>query len=140
MQQSEHPAWTNLCDSYARNGYDALSNEYRLWLNVRSLIDSAENGALISYYFNSGADHLADCMTALRALGATSALEAIEDMNRRFPDGLVPTDIDARNAIISSWADTEKVESALAAIDRRFAESLPDLEQRLLDYLKRIGI
>src|SRR6185369_11395560 len=47
--------WKALCDRRKSLGYSALSDGDRVWLNVRWLIDSVENGGLISYFYNSAA-------------------------------------------------------------------------------------
>jgi hypothetical protein len=62
--------WEALCTRCEESGYTALSNDERVWFNIRSLIDSTENGGLISYFCNSGADTLSDCRAALHRLGA----------------------------------------------------------------------
>jgi len=69
-------AWQALCLSSERFGYASLSDHERVWLNLGSLIDSVENGGLISYFYNSDADRLADCQSALRLVDAGSVLVA----------------------------------------------------------------
>jgi hypothetical protein len=50
--------WQKLIDKYDNDGYDSLTTDERLWFNIRSLIDSVDNGGLISFYYNNGADYL----------------------------------------------------------------------------------
>jgi hypothetical protein len=46
-----YPAWIQLCDkAFGSGGYAGLSTDEQLWLNTRGLIDSIENGGLISFF------------------------------------------------------------------------------------------
>ena len=110
-------------------------------MNIRGLIDATNNGGLISYYYNHGADQLKDCMGALRDLQSHDVLTAVLEVNGLFPDGVVSANIDARNAVIESWADDDRIDRKLTAIDKRLFQQLPDLERRLNAYLhERTGI
>jgi hypothetical protein len=42
--------WAAVCSRWEELGYDSLSADERVWLNVRALIDSIENGGLISFF------------------------------------------------------------------------------------------
>ena len=90
--------WHELCDKWSRKGYAALTLPERIWFNVRSLIDLAQNGGLISYYYNSGADTLPDCLAALDSLGANDVRRQVERVNALF-GGSVPPSQEARNRI-----------------------------------------
>jgi hypothetical protein len=68
MEQSSQSKWHALCDKrYGVGGYAALTEDERVWVNIRSLIDSTNGGGIISFFYNSGADTLPDCLKALAA-------------------------------------------------------------------------
>jgi len=133
--------WNSLCDRWAASGYGALSAEDRVWLNIRSLIDSIENGGLISFFYNSGADTLPDCLAALRRLGAFAVAREVERVADLFPKG-VPSSIDERNSIISAWPDAGPHDDLVAQVDEVVMPLMSDLEARLSAFLKdaEIGV
>ncbi|MDX1999275.1 MAG: DUF4375 domain-containing protein [Thermoanaerobaculia bacterium] len=130
--------WSELCDQWEKDGYDSLSRPEKTWLNIRTLIDSIENGGAISYFYNSGADTLADCLEDLRILEAASVRAQVERVAGLFPEG-VPGDIEARNAIIVAWPD-EEVEPLLEEVDDELMPLMSSLEQRLDEFLERSGL
>lgn len=69
MDKNANETWKQLCKKWASRGYDSLSEPERVWFNTRTVIDSFENGGLISYFYNSGADDYDDMLTSLEALG-----------------------------------------------------------------------
>lgn len=56
MNEATQEMWAELCRRWSEEGYVSLSLPERTWLNARCLIDSVENGGLISWFYNSGAD------------------------------------------------------------------------------------
>ena len=97
--------WYELFEKLDLEGYDSLNPDEKLWFNVRVLIDSVNNGGIISFYYNSGADYLEDTMEDLQKLDATDVLDILVKMNELFPNGKPPKGNDERNEIISSWED-----------------------------------
>ena len=93
--------WEKLVDKAISSGYESLSANEKVGLNVQYLTDSIRNGGLISYYYNSPADTIEDCQKALDVLGVANMKYLIEQMNRLFPGG-VPKDITVRNQIINT--------------------------------------
>jgi hypothetical protein len=102
------------------------------------LIDATENGGAISYFYNSGADTLDECLEDLRMLKADSVRAQVERVAALFPGG-VPVGIDARNAVIDSWSDGE-FDSLLEEVDDELMPLMPSLEEQLSAHLKRIGL
>ena len=82
----------------AQGNYASLTEPERVWFTVTALLISIRNGGLISYYYNSYADHLDDCMQALEALGAREMLELVRHVNSSFGE-CVPKTFEARNEI-----------------------------------------
>lgn len=80
--------WYALCDKWRDQGYDALTADEKVWFTIRALIDLTENGGIVGYYCNSGADHVDDCMAALDRLGAHDVRHQVERVNALFGEGL----------------------------------------------------
>jgi hypothetical protein len=129
--------WQDLCSRWENEGYESLSRNEKTWLNIRGLIDSIENGGLISYFYNSGADTLSDCLADLKALEATEVLAQIERVCDLFAGG-VPTDLEARNEVINSWPDgDDAIETLLQEVDEAIMPLMKDLECVLHEHLRR---
>ncbi|WP_410511499.1 DUF4375 domain-containing protein [Paenibacillus sp. BR2-3] len=107
------------------------------WYNTRVLIDSVNDGGLISFYYNTGADYLIETMEDLHRIKADKVIKLLLKVNKLFPEGNVPTDIDERNEIISSW-DDEETDSKLEKIDDQFYELEEDLEKRIEPVIKQL--
>ncbi|MCD1261361.1 DUF4375 domain-containing protein [Paenibacillus athensensis] len=131
------PTWQKLVNKLDELGYDQLTENERIWVNIRDLIDSFNDGGLISYYYNHGADYLEDMMDNLKELGAANILELVVKLNQLFPNGVPPKDIDARNDIISSWED-ESIDELLEELDSEFDELVGELEARLVPVIEQI--
>jgi hypothetical protein len=132
--------WFAVCDRYQRLGYPALSGPETVWVSVRVLIDAVENGGLISYFYNYGADSLAECVAALDVLGARSVREEMERVCALFPGG-VPATVEGRNEVIDSWPDNdEEIDGILGGVDERLMPMMPKLEARLHQFLRRSGV
>jgi hypothetical protein len=129
MDAKVQPAWERLCDRWDTEGYDSLSRPEQAWLNLRGLIDSVENGGMISYFYNTGADTFADCLEDLQTVGATEIRAEVERVSGLFPAG-VPVTVDQRNAVIDAWPDGS-VDDLLESVDTALEPLLPDLEARL---------
>jgi hypothetical protein len=134
--------WSDICRRWGEQGYDSLSRPERTWLNIRSLIDSVENGGVISYFYNSGAATVGDCLDDLRALGAEVVRVQVERVCALFPDG-VPIDQSERNKVIDSWSEDEKNDSTerlLEEVDDILMPLMADVENRLGEFLARSGL
>lgn len=129
--------WYETVDK-AHQDYNSLTPDERIWFNIRVLIDAANNGGLISYYYNSGADHLAETMKDLEQLGHKDAIQIIEQINAQFPDANPSRDLDERNAVISSLPDDEERDEFMESLDTRFYHMENDLEDSLDVVVKRI--
>lgn len=62
--------WQELVNKYSATGYDSLTSDERTWFNIQCLIDAIDNGGIISFYYNSGADYLEETMEDLNKLKA----------------------------------------------------------------------
>ena len=131
--------WYEVCRKSQVEGYAAMSREERHWLNIRGLIDSIENGGLISYFYNSYSDTLPDCLRALDELGARDVRKQVELVCALFPGG-VPGGGEERNEVIRSWADGGPVNALLDEVDERLMPMMPQLEEKLERFLRGSGL
>lgn len=131
--------WENIVDKCENEGYDKLTHDERIWYNIRSLIDTVDNGGIISFYYNYGADYLEETIEDLKKIEAQEIIGLIEQVNRLFPNSIPSRDIDERNRIISSWDDEDKdLDNFFENIDNRFYELEEELELKLNTIVRKI--
>lgn len=132
--------WQELVDKWAEQGYEGLAADEKVWLNLRSLIDSVQNGGVISYFYNSGADHLDDCLVALDLLGAGDVRMEVERVSALFPEG-VPNTVEERNEVIDSWDQEDpQIDDLLEEVDSQLMPMMTDLETRLERFIRKAGL
>ena len=132
MNELTEREWYKLCNRWTSKGYTSLNEFERVWLSVRELIDCTNNGGMISYFYNSGADHLDDCIASLEQLGADEVKEQVFRLCCLFQNG-VPRTPQGRNEVISSW--DQSIEGLLDEIDEATFLLVPDLEVRLDEFV-----
>ncbi len=130
--------WDRLCDRWSAEGYASLSDDEKVWLNVRALIDSVENSGLISYFYNSGADTYEDCLSALRRLKAVEVVDQVSRLGALFGDA-VPSSLEERNVIINSWSDEGQENEVAEEADEVLMPLMAGLDKQLDEYLLRQG-
>ncbi len=132
--------WFALCDKAENLGYQNLTPAEQVWMDIRSLIDSTNNGGIISYFYNSGADRLNECLAALDLLDATTVRAQLERIIALFPDG-VPDTVIGRNEVIDSWDDNdESINSLLEEVDNVMFSQIEQLEEKLNQFLIEQGL
>jgi hypothetical protein len=131
------PYWTKLVEKCEKVSYENLTEEERIWYNLRNLIDSVGNGGLISFYYNYGADHLKETMDDLGKLKAEKVVKMLNKINDLFPNSQPSKDIDKRNEVINTWED-EKTNNMLEKLDDKFYEFEEKLEEKLEPIIKKV--
>jgi hypothetical protein len=129
--------WDELCTRWGRDGYEALSSDERIWLNVVSLMAAILNGGVISYFYNSGADTYDDCLEALERLGAFEVRAEVERIGSLFPGG-VSKSLEERNAVINAWGGEN--EAVLAEADELLMPLMDELETELAAFIVASGL
>lgn len=125
--------WGTIVDKAIKN-YNSLSNDEMVWYNIRVLIDAVNNGGLISYYYNSGAENIYDTIKCLSILQMDSIIRIIEHYNNiLFGESKVPQDINIRNEYVSSLTKKQDVETDILENEIRFL--IDELDERLNKYL-----
>lgn len=131
--------WENIVDKCENEGYDKLTADERIWYNIRSLIDAVDNGGVISFYYNYGADYLQETIEDLKKIEVQEVIALIEQVNRLFPNSIPPRYIDERNRIINSWYDEDKdLDDLFESINNKFYELEEELELKLEPILRKI--
>jgi hypothetical protein len=130
--------WHRLCDRWSQSGYESLNDTEKLWLNIQGLIDSINNGGLISYFYNSYAERYADCVAALEHLKEFEILRQVQRLGTLFGSP-VPTSIERRNEIINAWPDYGYEHDVCEATDEVLMPLMKPLDQKLAQYLMERG-
>lgn len=138
MTLSSDKRWLGLWVRTEMLDYAALTEDERTYLNVQSLIDSVENGGLISYFYNSGADTLDDCRKALRKLSALDVLARVDRLAELFVT--VPSTVEERNRVIDSWPDDETRDALLARLDAELMPLVRSLDEQLESFVTSQGL
>ncbi len=129
ISEDRQLAWEQLV-SKAFSDYGSLSAGERIWFNVDVLIDSVNDGGLVSFYYNSGADHLKETMEDLATIEAHAVLALLDRINEFFPGGSPSTNIDERNAVIAAW-ESEGHDDILDTLDQEFFGLEASLQEKL---------
>jgi hypothetical protein len=130
--------WEKLFEKLDAEGYESLTSDERIWFNVRGIIDTIDNGGIISFYYNHGADTLDDTIDDLRSIDAVEIIDLLQKVNKLFPNDKPSKDIDERNEVINSWDDGEH-EDLFEALDDQFYNELSEVvEAKLETVIKRI--
>ncbi len=133
MNEELNKVWHKVCEKQAEQGYEALLEWEGIWLDVGSFLLSLNNGGLVSYFYNSYADHCNECLDALAKLDAMDVRSQLLDFCELFPGG-VPANLEHRNAVINGWND--EIEGKRSdEIDDAILPLLPDLERRLDEFV-----
>jgi hypothetical protein len=118
----------------AYQDYNSLSKNERIWVNMRMLIDSFNNGGLISYYYNPGASYVYETLEDLKYLGLDEARIIIQSYNQLLcPNSQVPKDIDERNECVEKI--DEQTDQAMEDLETDFRNQVVMLENRLAVFL-----
>lgn len=125
--------WVKICDK-GYHDYKSLTPAERVWYNVECLLGLVQNGGVIGFYCNSGADHVFDTINDLLILGHKDIALILEKMNTLFPNCDIENDFDGRNEIIdNSW--DERHSQLLDELDAEFFQKDEDLEDTLVQYI-----
>jgi hypothetical protein len=127
--------WEILVNKGSRN-YASLTRDERVWFNIESLIAAADNGGLISHYYNSGADFNKETIEDLSWLGFPEIATSLTRINQLFPNRSPSRNIQERNNVIDTWPD-EKYDDLLDELDKQFYLKEPELESALILHIER---
>jgi hypothetical protein len=118
------------------NQYDSLTFPERIWFNIRGIIDSTNNGGLISYYYNSGAENVYDAIDGLKSIGFENIADIIQKYNKiLFKGSIVPKDLEERNGFINEL--DEQTDDLLQILEIDLTKAIDELEKQLEIYLKQ---
>jgi len=126
--------WIKLVDK-AYNDFNSLSKEERVWYTVQILMDATNNGGMISFFYNSGADYYIETINDLKELKQDKIAELLERIGKMYYKNIVPKDIEKRNQIIISIPDDGRYDQELDEIDTIFYQLENKLEEDLVNYI-----
>ncbi|OJU13691.1 MAG: hypothetical protein BGN88_06600 [Clostridiales bacterium 43-6] len=133
--------WQDKWDAVVDKGcsdYSSLTKEERICFNIRCLIDAVNNGGIISYYYNSGADYWIETVADLKSLGLGKAAELILKVNALFPNQKPSLDLEERNNQFDEFEeDDEKIEELLDYVDTSFYEMQDEIEAVFEAYITK---
>jgi len=116
--------------------YNVLTSSERIWYNIRGIIDSTNNGGLISYYYNPGAENVYDAIEDLENLGLDNIALIIKKYNQILFDGkIVSKDLNERNNFVNSLS--EQRDELLQDLEFELAKQIDDLENKLTSFLEK---
>lgn len=127
--------WYNVAEKGIKQ-YDSLSTSERIWFNIRGIIDSTNNGGLISYYYNSGAENVYDAIDDFKLIGFENIADLIQKYNKiLFKGNNVPKDIQERNKFINEL--DEQTDDLLQNLEIELANMIDNIEKQLDIYLRK---
>lgn len=136
MDLDNNPAAWKKIVNVGCSDYSALTRPERVWFNVESLIGAVTNGGIVSFYYNSGANHVYETIDDLKLLGHDDIALMLEKVNKLFPDCDIPNEFDKRNEIIENWDDNDnKIDKMLDDLDQEFYGKYKFLEDSLRNYM-----
>jgi hypothetical protein len=112
-------------------GYLSFSSDERIWFNVRGLIEAIENGGLISFYYNYGADYLDDTLEDLKKIDAIEVVHLLQKVNELFPNGNPPKALDELNEVI--YSRDEQYNDLFEELDKTFYNEQQEILKIKLD-------
>jgi hypothetical protein len=132
-REEAQPSWEKIVD-IGFSDYDKLSTDQKVWFNIEPLT----TGGIIDHYINHGAEHNRDTLDALEFLGFHDLAEQMRGVNKLFKNGQPPADIIERNEQWNSWC--HHYETLLDNVDKNLWARCTDLENALMEHIKRTGI
>ena len=133
--------WDVVSAKLARpGGYGRLSDDEKLWVNIRTLIDTTTERGIAGYFRGPQADHFADLLAALDEMDAPDAREQLLRVATMFGDPF-PVENAARIATTDGWNEESfGVHRVLDEADAVLAASFEDLEEKLQSFLEDAGL
>lgn len=123
--------WEELISKYTLKGYESFDSNERIWFNIRSLIETVDNGGVISFYYNYGADYMDETLEDLGKIGDREVIQILERVNQLFPNGKPSKDIDERNEVIDTFEEDDSLEELFESLDEEFYSLEEELEAKL---------
>lgn len=130
--------WIQVADKGA-HAYNALTADERIWFSTQALLDTVDNGGLISHYYNTGADHNAETIADLMTLGFPRLATLLITINNLFPGGHISGNLEERNKVIDGWSNGEH-DALLDQLDQQVYAEADSLEKALVDHIEQTSI
>ena len=123
----------NSCDAKAKRlGLNGLTDVERIVVLVNRVNFEVEMRGLTMFFYNSAGDHAVETVSALEAVGAQGAADALRAANALFPGGAPSAD---RTERFDGWQMLTKTQ-LLDPLDDQFYAGKPDVFDRLCTYIE----
>lgn len=110
--------------------YERLSDPQKALWDVRWFEIEVMNGGFDQYFYNSAGSHWAQCLNALKLIGAEQSYRLLKRMCDLFPEGRPSDDRTIRREQLRTLVGNNTLDDVFPS-DQNLE---PDLYQRLLDY------
>jgi hypothetical protein len=101
---------------------------------IGELENEVNNGGFHQYFFNSSGNSTMETINALEVIGSKIFLDLLKKAKNKFPNGIVPKDINERQKILLDI--TEKNEELWYELDQEFYKYEEDIYILLNNYIK----
>lgn len=126
-------SWIKIVDK-GLGDFDSLTPEERIWFTVETLILQANNGGLISFYYNSYGERVHETIQDLETIGFADIANTLKEINKLFPNEEPSQDVDERNLAISSWPDG-KYDKLFDALEETYNNRRDELVKTLIQHI-----
>jgi len=132
-------SWMELFEKVMMGEYETLSEDERIWYNIRSLIDSVDDGGIMSYFNSPNGDYLEETLEDLDKIGCDNVIEMLMSICGLFPEDKPSKDVEKRNEVIDTWdMEGRDFSEFFEAVDENFYEIEDELETSLEPIIQRI--
>ena len=127
-----HEQWIALVNK-AIADFESLTPHERIWFTVQALLQEADNGGLISHYYNHGGERTQETIEDLITLGFPEVADLLYEINDLFPCGDPPRNIEERLKIMATWEGEEYdyLDDFLEELDEQFYSRKNEIEEEL---------
>ncbi len=140
LEGEPYDAMLNIQDQLHRlYGYDEgkASGAHKVFMLIDNVMREVNNGGFRQFFGNSSGRYANETLAALESIGSTHISELMREALSYFPNGQLPTDPIAREAMIEKVA-TKEVQEAWSALDERFyAVDEEWLDELLIEYVRK---
>ena len=126
--------WINLCNK--ANPLSNLSSKEKVWYFSQCLVQDVENGGIISFFYNYGADNFDETIKSLDVLEAGDIKKLVLKLAGLFPDKIQEMDIHARNEAIRNWPEGI-YDKFIDDADKEFYKLQESFEERIVNFIQK---
>ena len=119
----------------ASSGFESLTVGERTFLCVDGIESEVNNGGFNQYFFNTAGNLAQEAPAAFDAIGAKHTAKLVRQACSVFPDEAPPKDQNKRQELLEQIGRDK--EDFLYELDKQFYEYKDNLEQLLIEYIRK---